>query len=318
MVESSEQRVILVVDDDKMMRGVLAEILRNYGYGVQIAGDGTEALAELQARRPDLVITDLIMPQMSGLDLIRAARRLYPDLDFVVITASNSVDIAVETMKAGAADYIVKPFHLEQIRIVVARTLEMRRLREQAKKADFYKTLAERDGLTGLLNYRSFQEVLRQELQRSLRYERHVSLLMVDVDKFKDLNDTLGHLSGDRALQQLAQLLDENCREPDYCCRYGGEEFVIVVPETDKAGALRLAERVREAVETRKFLEEESSPPARLTVSVGVSTRPEDGVSAIELIEAAESGAVCGQGPRPERGRRIRALAAVAPAGAGA
>jgi diguanylate cyclase (GGDEF)-like protein len=287
-VGSADQQTILIVDDDKLMRGVLAEILRNYGYAVLTAGDGTDALEQLEAKRPALVITDLIMPKMSGLDLIRAARRMYSDLDFVVITASNSVDIAVETMKAGATDYIVKPFHLEQIRIVVARALEMRRLREQAKKADFYKSLAERDALTGLLNYRSFQEVLRQELQRSLRYERHVSLLMADVDKFKDLNDSLGHLAGDRVLQQVAELLDQNCREPDYCCRYGGEEFAIVVPETDKGGAMRLAERIRGAIEATRFLEAEGTSPARLTVSIGVATRPEDGTTPTELILAAD------------------------------
>jgi diguanylate cyclase (GGDEF)-like protein len=282
------KEVILVVDDDRLMRGVLAEILRNFGYEIVVAADGTEALGQLQTRRFDLVITDLIMPQMSGLDLIRTGRQLDPQIDFVVITASNSVDIAVETLKAGAADYIVKPFHLEQIRIVVARALEMRRLRERARKADFYKTLAERDGLTGLLNYRSFQEVLRQELQRSLRYERNLSLLMVDVDKFKDLNDMRGHLCGDRVLQQIARLLDENCREQDYCCRYGGEEFAIVVPETDKSGALRLAERIRSSVELTKFLADDGPPLSRLTVSVGVATRPPDGSTPPELVEAAD------------------------------
>lgn len=282
------QGTILIVDDDRLMRGVLAEILRNNGYKVVTSGDGAEALAELQSGPVDLVITDLIMPEMSGLDLLRAGRRLHPDLDFVVITASNSVDIAVETMKAGAADYIVKPFHLEQIRIVVARTLEMRRLKEQARKADFYKQLSERDGLTGLWNFRSFQELLRLELQRATRYDRKVSLLMIDVDKFKDFNDLLGHQTGDLVLQQIARLLDDLCRDPDQRCRYGGEEFAIIAPETDKPGALRLAERVRGSVEEAKLVELERVSRVRLTISVGVATYPDDAASFTSLVEAAD------------------------------
>jgi diguanylate cyclase (GGDEF)-like protein len=286
-LDTAPRSLILVVDDDKLMRGVLAEILRNYGYGVITASNGTDAIEQLESRRVDLVVTDLIMPQMSGIDLIRLGRREFPDIDFIVITASNSVDIAVETMKAGATDYIVKPFHLEQIRIVVARALEMRRLREQAKKAEFYKHLAERDGLTGLLNYRSFQETLRQELGRSSRYERNVSVLMIDVDKFKDINDKFGHPAGDKVLQKLAALLDESCRDPDLCCRYGGEEFVIIAPETDKAGALRLAERIRRRVENGNFGDPDG-PIANLSVSIGVATRPADAEGSSDLVESAD------------------------------
>jgi two-component system, cell cycle response regulator len=293
VVNAPEKRLILAVDDDKLMRGILAEIIQNCGYRVETASNGIEALDRLRERSFDLVITDLIMPEMSGLDLIRNAKRLEPDLDLIVITASSSVDIAVETMKAGATDYIVKPFHLEQIRIVLARALEMRRLRDQARKADFYKDLSERDGLTGLLNYRAFQDLLRTELHRAARYERNVSLLMIDVDHFKDLNDAFGHTTGDRVLQQLARLLDESCRDPDHRCRYGGEEFAVIAPETDRTGAMRLAERIRHAIEETKFVHVESTNEGHVSVSIGVATCPEDGRTPSQLVEAADRALYC-------------------------
>ena len=279
---------ILVIDDEVEVRKALVESLRQDGYDVWEAGDGAAALEHLERQPFELVLTDIVMPHMDGLTLVRTAiQRGYPAA-YIVMTAHNSVESAVEAMKSGAVDYLPKPFPLDLLRLVVARTLHAQRLAARAKQVDLYEKLAQTDELTELNNYRFFQQRLSVELNRAQRFDRPLSLIMLDVDEFKAFNDIYGHQCGDEALRRLACLLRRSSRSYDVVARYGGDEFVVILPETSKTVAAEVAERIRGAIEKAAI---EGAGPAldgQFTASLGVASFPEDATEKGELIRKAD------------------------------
>ncbi len=279
---------LLIVDDEEMMRTFLREVLSEEGYEIELAASGDEAVERLEADAFDIVLTDIVMPGMDGLGVVAAARKMPTDLDVIVMTGYASMETAVESMKLGAADYITKPFNIDQIRIIVANVVKERRLRRQAAEGQFYKELSRKDGLTELYNHRFFHQLLETEVSRAKRYGRCVNLIMIDIDHFKQYNDAHGHPAGDMALRKLAHVLKRCVRACDYVARYGGEEFAIIVPEIAVASARGMAERVRTLVDETEFEGEEVMPLGRLTVSLGVAALPEHASSKEELVERAD------------------------------
>lgn len=279
---------ILVVEDEAAVRRLLVDTLRSDGYAVREAGDGVEALSVLERERFDVVLTDLVMPRMDGLTLLRTAQTLGHQTAYIVMSAYSSWDAAVAAMKLGAADYVPQPCHLELLRLVVARTLGKRRLEERARQAELYEQLAHTDGLTDLYNYRFFQQFLTIEMSRAQRFQRPLSLIMLDVDYLKTYNDIYGHQAGDQALRQIAALLQRSSRRYDLVARYGGDEFVIILPETNKGTAAEVAERIRAAVEQRATTDGAMLPGGPLTTSLGIAGFPEDAMDAAQLIHKAD------------------------------
>jgi two-component system, cell cycle response regulator len=204
------------------------------------------------------------------------------------MTGYASMETAVESMKLGAADYITKPFNIDQIRIIVANAAEERALKARAAEGEFYKELSRKDGLTELYNHRFFHQLLDTEVSRADRYNRVVSLLMMDIDDFKSFNDSHGHPAGDLALRRLARLLKQSSRSCDFVARYGGEEFAIIVPEVSADSARRMAERLLKLVDEAEFEGEEVMVGGRLTISIGVATYPMQAGSKSELVEHAD------------------------------
>jgi two-component system, cell cycle response regulator len=279
---------ILVVDDEAAVRQSVADILRHDGYEVRTAGDGAAAL-ECLAREPvALVLTDITMPQMDGLTFIKTARQRGYHPAYIVMTGEAAWDAAVEAMKAGAADYLPKPFPLELLRLVVGRTLHAQRLAERARQAEVYEKLAHTDGLTELYNYRFFQQHLHVELNRAQRFARPLSLIMLDLGHFKAYNDIYGHQAGDQALRQLAALLRRSSRSYDLVARYGGDEFVIILPETSKKLAAEVAERIRLGVESAGLAGDPAAPGGPFTTSLGLANVPADTMEPRELIRKAD------------------------------
>lgn len=279
---------ILVVDDEEIMREFLKEVLADEGYAITLAVSGRDAVEKMKASTYDIVITDIVMPELDGLGVVAAARDLPYDVDVIVMTGYASMETAVESMKLGAVDYITKPFNIDQIRIIVSNAVKEQALKKRAAEGEFYKELSRKDGLTELYNHRFFQQLLETEVSRAARYNRVVSLLMIDIDEFKRYNDTHGHPAGDVVLRKLGATLKQSSRNYDYVARYGGEEFAIIVPEVGADSARRMAERIRALVEETEFEGEQIMPGGRLTISLGVASYPMQASSAPELVERSD------------------------------
>ena len=279
---------VLVVDDEPMIRQLLTDVLGDEGYQVDTAASGEDAILKLRDNRFDFVITDLMMPGVNGVKVCETVKELDPDTEVIVMTGYASLNTAVECMKLGAADYLNKPVNIDEIRLVLARLMEKKRLQQKAREADFYKELSRTDGLTQLYNHKFFHQLLSTEVSRAQRYGGEVSLVMVDVDYFKKYNDANGHPMGDAALQKVAWVLSETSRDVDSVARYGGEEFAVILPETPKEGGVELAERLRAKIEQADFEKVEVMPNGKFTISLGVACFPTDAATKSELIEYAD------------------------------
>ncbi len=287
-MKDGERSSILVVDDEEIMRGFLRDVLVGEDYQVDVAPTGEEAVDKVSRKRYDLVITDIKMPGIDGMGVLEQVKEFNPTTEVVVMTGYASLESAVESMKMGAADYITKPFNIDQIRIVVAKTLERRRLKQKAQDEEFYKHLSRTDGLTDLYNQRFFHKLLESEISRAKRFRQSLCLLMLDIDNFKVYNDTNGHPAGDQALKRLAWILNKSVRSCDIVARYGGEEFVVIAPQTDLEGGKILATRLNRLVREAKFVKEEVLPQGRLTVSIGVASFPDQASDKRNLIERSD------------------------------
>ncbi len=279
---------ILVVDDDMAIRGVVSEVLMDDGHQVETAASAEEALEKFNSDDFGLVMSDIRMSGMNGIQLLEAIKAKEDPAQFVIMTSHASIETAIQAIKLGAYDYLVKPFEsLELISNTASRALESlmlarerdllvasltRNNAELERLNKFFRELAIRDGLTGLYNHRYFHEALSGEVDRARRYERELSVLFIDVDYFKAFNDTHGHQKGDELLKELAELLEARVRETDVVARWGGEEFVIMAPETGASDAAEMAESLRQSVADHPFPDRETQPAERITVSIGVAT----------------------------------------------
>jgi two-component system cell cycle response regulator len=276
----------LIADDDRITTAILFRALTGWGIETAVAHDGDEAWVALNAGpAPQIVIADWMMPGLDGLELcrrIRQAPALAPTYVMLLTAKSARVDL-VAGLDAGADDYMTKPIDGEELRARVqvgirVATLQ-RRLAEQVSELeaarDHLERLASTDVLTEVSSRRGWFEIAATEFSRSRRYGRAVSLLIVDLDFFKRVNDTFGHDAGDRVLQTFASLLRLECRQSDVVGRIGGEEFAVLLPETSLRAAQRLAGRIGAACRTLKVAT--AAGEVGCTCSIGISElRPDD------------------------------------------
>ena len=269
----------LVVDDEALLCELFDDMLTEMGYDIEVAMSADEALETLRKTQFDVVLLDLMLGPVSGFTVLEKIRRMYYPPMVLVMTGYGSTDVAIEAMKQGAADFIMKPVEPNLLDIRIRKVMNERRAQR----------LAITDGLTGLHNRRYFEDRLDEEIQRSRRYDRPMSIIMIDIDFFKQFNDTCGHLKGDDVLRQLSHILQDHSRETDITARYGGEEFVMILPETSLESSRMLGERIRKAVDEVVFEGEERIPAKNLTVSVGVSclTDDEGGYDALDRADRA-------------------------------
>jgi two-component system, cell cycle response regulator len=271
---------ILLVDDNPDKLKLLEAALRLAGYQVSTATDGQEALAVLDSFQPDLVITDVMMPRMNGYELAEKIRS-NPRTKFIPVimqtAAGHKSEDLLRASVVGALGYITDPTDLD---LLLART---RTLLEFKAYLDVCEEAAFTDHLTGLANRRRFERQLDREVNRTLRYERPFSLLMLDIDNFKLVNDNFGHNAGDEAIRRLSRALQEGTRGIDLAARIGGEEFAILLVETSKEGALEVAERLRMSIRNTQI-----PLVGRITASFGVAECPSCGQTATEMLKAAD------------------------------
>jgi len=303
------QQRILVVDDDEAVCLMLSRALDGAGQDVEMANSGQEAIDRLTNHSFDLIITDLKMTAVGGVEVLSKAKELDPLCEVIVITGYASVNSAVEVMKLGAYDYISKPFNLERIRFLVDRALEKRRLLQAAAERDSYKRLSQLDGMTEVHNRRGFDQLLSAEISRCRRFGRLVSLLMMDLDDLKVINDSHGHQAGDAVLVEVASILKRSVRNCDVVARYGGDEFAVILVETSKMDAITTADRLRGLMAMPVHLSAGLyvHPQHATTISIGVSSYPTDAGDTDELVSKADralyaakaSGGNCVKAARP-------------------
>jgi diguanylate cyclase (GGDEF)-like protein len=287
--------VILVADDEPVNLALIKRRLEWEEYHVETAQDGGEAVEAAKRVLPDLVILDVMMPVLDGLGACRLLKEdpSTRDIPVIFLSALDDTDTKVNGLSLGANDYISKPFRVEELLARVAVAIRLKRERdllqesaeELRRRAEVASEMSMTDALTGLLNRYGLQRALQRELSEARRYTRPLSCLLLDIDFFKAINDTHGHAAGDAALMQTARVLTESMRGSDVVCRYGGEEFLVLAPETDARGAHSLAEKIRLSVSSRLF--GDGGRAFALTLSAGVAElRP--GESGNDMIARAD------------------------------
>ncbi|HTU58821.1 MAG TPA: diguanylate cyclase [Polyangiales bacterium] len=281
---------VLIADDDQHSRQYVASLLRKHGMQIEIAEDGPRALASARDLNLDLVLLDIMMPGIDGLDCCRLIKGITQEqfLPVILLTAKGDAESRVTGLRIGADDYIAKPFDERELLARVSNLLRIKRMHDNINEARTrLEQLAVQDELTGLFNYRYLHTRLNEEFKRSERYRDPLACVMLDIDHFKRVNDRYGHDAGDVVLRETAVRIKKAVREIDVVTRYGGEEFLLVLPSTNFSGALSVADRVWRAVGGEQYTLPSGSE--RVSISLGVAVFPSRDIkSKDQLIKAAD------------------------------
>lgn len=264
--QNSHPLTILVIEDHPDQRDLLAIVLQREGYRVITATNGIEALEKLGTENVQIALSDIMMPKMDGFELIKRIRSdpALKNIYLILITARIQEGDRVRGLDLGADDYITKPFSFSEL---------LARIRVGSRVVQYQQHLeyqTQVDSLTGLFNRRAFDKKIQEEFERSKRYHNSLSVLLLDIDNFKTINDTYGHPAGDATLVKISETIREKTRQSDFPARYGGEEFVLILPETDQDSALQVASKVHESIRTIDL--GTTSHPFSVTVSIGISS----------------------------------------------
>lgn len=263
--EASESYRILIVDDDPLLAHCYADILNQAGMITQVVNEPLQVMEPVEEFRPDLILLDLHMPKCTGLELAAVLRQqdAYVGIPVVFLSTETSISGHLAAMTLGGDDFLMKPVQPDYLVTAVSARIA---------RARVLRSMISRDSLTGLLNHTHIVDQLDMELSRAQRYNTPLAFVMIDIDYFKRVNDTYGHAAGDRVLQSLARLMRQRFRRSDYIGRYGGEEFAIILPQTDEIQALRLVDELRIAFMQIEHATDKAN--FRCTFSAGISTFP--------------------------------------------
>lgn len=272
---------VLIADDELISLSLLENSLQKWGYETVTCKNGNEAWEILQKDdAPNLVILDWMMPGMDGIDVCSRVRSKNNAayVYIILLTGRGSREDVIKGLEAGADDYIVKPFNPEELRYRIKIGQRIIELERRILK------LANTDCLTGLLNRGAFMERMETELNRSKRQKQSLGIIILDLDHFKNVNDSYGHQSGDRVLQEISRSITKACRTYDLIGRYGGEEFIVCLPGANIGVAALTAERIRQAIEKDSIFLPELMKYISITASCGVSSLPEGSDESLDFL----------------------------------
>ncbi len=287
---------ILVVEDNVTQSGIICGCLQKNGYEIVRAESGMSAIRAAKSEKVDLILLDLVLPDIDGNEVCRWLKLNHDTrtIPIIMLTARGESTDKVAGLEAGADDYLQKPFDEQELNARIYARLRVKLQQDELKQKNVQlesmltqvETLAIMDSLTGLFNRRRFETILLNEFKKSQRYLHPLSCLMIDIDHFKEVNDRFGHQAGDTVLREVAERIQSSIREVDTLARWGGEEFVVLSPNTAKENAVRAAERVLKAVSGHSFT---GIGTHRVTVSIGVAGIPDTGIDTAEkLVHAAD------------------------------
>jgi diguanylate cyclase (GGDEF)-like protein len=276
---------VLIIDDSDAVREMIINTLESFGLFARYyeAEDGLEGFKKLLSSPVDVILCDLEMPRIDGFKFLNLMKSR-PDLQdtpVIMLTSRGDRDLKIKGLELGASDYITKPFDAEELVARVRVHLKIKNLQDNLKRTnELLLELSNTDHLTGLFNRRYLMEALGKEVQRNLRKAGDLSLIIMDIDYFKQVNDAYGHLQGDSVLKKVAQLMQKELRAYDTAARYGGDEFIAVLPDASLEEAVCVANRVRISLNANRF----SGPLSRLslTVSIGVARFSSPGCTTVD------------------------------------
>jgi diguanylate cyclase (GGDEF)-like protein len=278
-LRENEEKV-LVIDRDKSVTGILSNRLKSVGINVLTAVDEDSAFETIRTNRPDIILLDILMKSKNGEDLLNVltVNQLSSNIPIIILSSAIDINSKVYGFLSGASDYIVKPFRFaevyarikNQLRIISMQSELEKKNKELVEKNLLLQQMTVTDGLTGLYNKRYILNKLVNDIFNESKYQESISFIMVDIDHFKHINDTYGHLAGDILLREVAYTLKNMVRDVDIIARYGGEEFLIVVPNEDLHGTKILAERLREKIQNTRFSIDDHE--LTITISIGIKS----------------------------------------------
>jgi len=319
LIDFTQTLRVLYVEDNKDAREAITALLQNFFTDIVIANDGLEGYEYYKEGCFDLVISDIRMPRMNGIDMIRLIRETEDDIAIIVTTAHQESEYLLKCIELYVNGYILKPINLKQLTKVIKqncekiyykketqeyeRTLEklvLERTQELEEAQKVLKNLVNIDPLTGLYNRRYFNEISKTLYKLSKRNDQNLSALMIDIDRFKLINDTFGHMVGDRVLIHLAKEVMYALRTSDVAVRFGGEEFIVLLPATDLEGATIIAKKIKNYIEKDVIeVDDRENNSIKITVSIGVAScecNDDEGIDALvhradeALYEAKRAG----------------------------
>jgi two-component system cell cycle response regulator len=277
---------VIMVEDDRSIARVVAVSLRREGYSVRSADTLSLARDLIGATDWDILLLDRRLPDGDGVTFCHEIREKNSHRYIILLTGDARQESKLAGFDCGADDYVTKPFQMDEL---LARVRAGRRIVELQKALlasnRRLEELARTDPLTGIGNRRSFDAELASRFEHARRYNRPLTLVMIDIDHFKEVNDTFGHQAGDEVLQRIARVLERTTRQSDFVARFGGEEFVVLLPETPLLEGLQVAEKIRAAVAAEDL-------PTRVTVSAGVATLPQPHIDSPDALVAAADAAL--------------------------
>ena len=273
---------VLLVEDNDAARKAMTDLLNNFFDNIITAEDGAVGLQKFKSGNFDLIVTDINMPNMNGLEMIKEMRKHNATIPIIILTAFQEPKYLLESIKYSIDAYIVKPINLEELQKTINKISET--LHSFKKNRDYEKhlktlvslktqelqELSNRDPMTNLYNRRYFNDIANTLLKLAKRHDEDLAVLMIDIDRFKVINDNYGHLTGDEVLKTTANLLLNATRESDITIRFGGEEFVLLLPNTNLQGAIAIAQKIRISIEKQE-IQTKKEDIIKYTLSIGIA-----------------------------------------------